>query len=105
MIHHIDHYQLRADTSRETIETIVRGSRGMLLKIPEVLNVKSGRNLDPASPWNIFVAYDVESREKLRAAQDDPHHFKYLETLIRPHCAAELSLDFEMDPSRDLKYS
>jgi hypothetical protein len=105
MIHHVAHFQLVGGADPTTLEELVRTSRSQLLKIPEVLAVKSGRNLDPQSPWQFFFAVEVDSREKLRTLLEDPFYLKLLSQSILPHALAHLTLDFELDPSRDLKYS
>ncbi len=105
MIHHVVYFQLKPGVDEAMLEELVRGSRSLLLKIPEVLGVKSGRNLDTSSQWRFFVAIETNSLEKLRAALDDPFHLKFIEKLIRPNTQAHFSMDFETDPSKDLKYS
>ena len=105
MIHHVVFFQLTPDVDPERLETLVRTSRSLLLKIPEVLSVRSGRNVDPGSPWPFFVAIEVESLEKLRITQDNPYHLKFVEKFIKPSTTAHFAMDFELDPSKDLKYS
>lgn len=105
MIHHVVFYQLKPETDQKQVEEILRTCRTMLLKIPEILQVKSGRNLDTASPWHIFVALEVESREKLRILKDDPFHIKFTSMIVGPHIETTWEMDFELDPARDLKYS
>jgi hypothetical protein len=105
MIHHVVYFQLNPDAEDATLEELVRASRSLLLKIPEVLAVRSGRNLDPASQWRFFVSLEVNSLDKLRVTLDDPFHLKFIEKYIKPHTVSSFSLDFELDPSKDLKYS
>jgi Stress responsive A/B Barrel Domain len=105
MIHHVVYFQLKPEVDDAQLEEMVRGSRSLLLKVPEVLSVKSGRNLDTTSQWRFFVAFETDSLERLRAVLDDPFYLKFIEKLIRPNTLAQFGLDFEMDPSKDLKYS
>jgi hypothetical protein len=105
MIHHVVYFQLKPDADDATLEELVRASRSLLLRIPEVLCVRSGRNLDPSSQWRFFVSIEVNSMEKLRVTLDDPFHLKFMEKYIKPHTIASFSLDYELDPSKDLKYS
>ncbi|MFT4176660.1 MAG: Dabb family protein [Luteolibacter sp.] len=106
MIHHVVSFQLNPEVNpADALEELVRASRSMLLKIPEVLSVKSGRNLDPESPWQFFFSIEVNSRDKLEVTLDDPHYLKFLEKHIRPNTVADFALSFELDPSKDLKYS
>lgn len=105
MIHHVAYFQLNPEVDNAAMEELVRTSRSLLLKIPEVLGVRSGRNLDPESQWQFFFAIEVDSLEKLRAVLDDPFHLKLMEKTIKPRVSNHFSMDFELDPSRDLKYS
>jgi hypothetical protein len=105
MIHHVVFFQLKPEVGGTAVEELMRVSRSLLLRIPEVLSVRSGRNLDPDSQWQFFLAIEVGSREKLRAALDDPFHLKFVEKHIKPNTLGHFSMDFELDPSKDLKYS
>lgn len=105
MVHHVTYFQLNELTDKSVLEDMVRASRTWLLKIPEVLSVRSGRNLDPESQWQFFYAVEVESREKLKFVKDDPFYLKFMQKFIEPHTRNQFGLDFELDPSRELKYS
>lgn len=105
MIHHVEFFQLNPEVDAETVESIIRSSRSLLLKIPEVLNVRSGRNIDPESPWPIFLAFETDSLEKLRAVKESPFYLKFEDKFIKPNVSDQFGMDFELDPSRNLKYS
>ncbi len=105
MVHHVVYHQLLESAPDDALEKMVRASRTWLLKIPEVLSVRSGRNLDPESQWQFFYSIEVDSKEKLRVVKDDANHLKFELQYIKPNSRAEFSMDFELDPSRDLKYS
>ncbi len=105
MIHHVSYFQLNEGTDDATLQEMVRSSRTWLLKIPEVLAVRSGRNLDPESQWQFYFSVEVDSREKLGMVREDPFHLKFVEKYIRPNTHNSFMMDFELDPSRELKYS
>jgi len=105
MINHVVYFQLKNEVDAAALEELVRTSRSLLLKIPEVLSVKSGRNLDPDSQWSFFFSIEVDSLEKLRVTLDDPYHLKLVEKYLKPATVSSFSMDFELDPSKDLKYS
>ncbi|HVJ46662.1 MAG TPA: Dabb family protein [Luteolibacter sp.] len=105
MIHHVVFFQFKPETDTAKVEELVRTTRSWLLKIPEVLNVRSGRNIDPESQWPFFLAIEVDSLEKLRIVKENPHHLKLVETLIKPNTSSHFAMDFELDPSKNLKYS
>jgi hypothetical protein len=105
MIHHVVYFQLKPEVDKAAMEELVRTSRSLLLKIPEVLGVRSGRNIDPASQWQFYFSIEVDSLEKLKATLDDPFHLKLMEKWIKPNTSDSFTLDYELDPSKDLKYS
>jgi hypothetical protein len=105
MIHLVVYLQLNDNVGKPQLEEMVRASRTWLLKIPEVLSVRSGRNLDAESQWQFFYSFEAESKEKLNVIREDAFHLKFLETYIKPHTHHRFEMVFELDPSRDLKYS
>lgn len=105
MVQHVIYLQLNDSLEKGKLEEMVRASRIWLLKIPEVLSVRSGRNLDPDSQWQFYYSFEVESLEKLRMVESDPNHLKFVQEFIEPHTNNSFGLDFELDPSRELKYS
>lgn len=105
MIHHVIYFQLQPGVDKPGIEELVRTTRSQLLKIPEVLSVRSGRNIDPESLWQFYFSIEVDTLEKLRATRDNPFYLKLIEKTLAPVTCARLALDYELDPSKDLKYS
>ncbi|MDA0768116.1 MAG: Dabb family protein [Verrucomicrobia bacterium] len=105
MIAHLAFYKLQPEVDPERLETMVRTTRSLLLKIPEILGVHSGRNTDPNSEWPFFFSIDVSSLAKLEMVKDDPLYLKFLESVIRPNTAGEFAFSFETDPTQDLRYS
>ena len=105
MIHHVVYFQLQPEVDVVALEELVRTSRSMLLKIPEVLGVKSGRNIDPESQWQFFFSIEVDSLEKLGITLDDAFYLKFVEKSIKPNTVSHFAMDFELDPSKKLKYS
>jgi Stress responsive A/B Barrel Domain len=76
-----------------------------LLKIPEVLSIKCGKRIDPQVAWPFFIAIDFESMDKFAIFREDPIFVKFTEEVIKPSTADSLSLDFEMDPGKDVRFS
>lgn len=105
MVHHIALYKLRAEVTGEKLEHMIRETRMQLLKIPEVLNVRCGKLIDPSGEWPFFVSLDFESMDKRSVYLEDPIRIKYMEEIIRPNTTAGLVLDYEMEPFKDVKYS
>ncbi|MEO8615188.1 MAG: Dabb family protein [Luteolibacter sp.] len=105
MIYHIVYFQLKPEVDVALMEELVRTSRSLLLKIPEVLSVRSGRNVVLESQWQFFFSIEVDSLEKLKITRDDPFYLKFEEKYIKPNTSSQFSMDFELDPSKKLKYS
>jgi len=105
MIHHVVFFKLKPEVDDLKLEEMIRSTRSMLLRIPEVLSVRSGRNIDEAAEWPFFLTVEVETLEKLRIYVEDPLHLKYIETVIKPNTTARFALDFQTDPSKEIKYS
>lgn len=105
MVHHVMLFKLKPEVTPAKLEQLMMSTRMSLLKIPEILSVRCGKNLDPNSPWPFFIALDFESTEKLAMTQDDAIYMKFTAEVIAPNTAEELSLNYEMDPGKNVKYS
>ena len=105
MINHVVFYRLNQDVDDQRLEGMVRTTRSLLLKIPEILSVHSGRNVNSESEWHFFYSIEIESLGKLAMTIDDPQFLKFMATVIKPNTIDEFVFDFEMDPSKDLRYS
>ncbi len=105
MIHHIVLYKLKPEVTPARVEEMMMNARMQLLKIPEVLSIKCGKRVDPELPWPFFIAIDFESMDKYAIFREDPVHVKFMEEVIKPNTADSLTLDFEMDPGKDVRFS
>jgi hypothetical protein len=105
MVHHIILFKLKAEVSPADVEDMMMNTRMMLLKIPEVLSIKCGKRIDPEMPWPFFIAIDFESMDKYAIYREDPIHVKFVEDIIKPNTSDSLTLDFEMDPGKDVRFS
>ena len=105
MIHHIVLYKLRPEVTPARIEEMMMNTRMQLLKIQEVLSIKCGKRIDPQIAWPFFIAIDFESMDKFGIFKEDPIFVKFMEEIIKPNTADSLSLDFEMDPGKDVRFS
>lgn len=105
MVYHVAFYRLRAEVTPEKLEEMIRSTRSQLMRVPEILTVRSGKKIDPASEWPFFVALDFESLDKKRIAQTDPVYIKFQATVIKPNVSEQWVVDYEMEPGRPVKYS
>ena len=55
MIAYLSLFQLKPQVTEEKLEQIMSQTRVMLLRVPEVLTVKTGKRVNPADPWPLFV--------------------------------------------------
>lgn len=105
MIHHLLFFKLKPEVDAAGLEEMIRTSRSILLKVPEVLSVRSGRSIDRESEWPFYIALEFESLCKKRIFEDDPHFLKFQKVVVDRMTQASYHMDYETDPSKDLKYS
>jgi hypothetical protein len=105
MVHHVVLYKLKPEVTPARVEAMMMNTRMQLLKIPEVLNIKCGKRIDPELPWPFFIAIDFESMDKYAIFREDPVFVKFMEEVIKPNTEDSLDLDFEMDPGKDVRFS
>jgi len=105
MVHHVTLYQLQPGVTPAKLESLMISTRMALLKIPEILSVKCGKNIDPESEWPFFISLDFESMDKLAMVQDEAIYMKFVADVIKPNTANALSLHYEMEPGKSVKYS
>src|SRR5256886_17451811 len=83
MIHHVVLYKLKPEVTPARVEAMMMNTRMQLLKIPEVLNIKCGKRIDPELPWPFFIAIDFESMDKYAIFREDPIFVKFMEEVDR----------------------
>ena len=105
MVHQIVHCRFHPEVNEQRVEWIMRQTRMRLLKIPEIRAMGCGKAIDPESPWRFYFSADYESMEKMKLAQADPTYEGFVGEVIAPFIAEHLSISYEMDPDRDVKYS
>ena len=105
MIAYLSLFRLKEDIAEDRFEELMAKTRVHLLRVPEILAVKTGKRVNPNDPWPWFVYLEVESMDKLVICQDDPNYIKFREDVVKPHIKDQESVAFEMDPRKDVKYS
>ena len=105
MVHHITLCKLQPEVTQAKLEQLMMTTRMSLLKIPEILSVRCGKNIDPKCEWPFFVALDFESMEKLAMTEDDAIYMKFIADVMKPHTTDRLVLNYEMEPGKSVKYS
>ena len=105
MVHHIVLFKLKPEVTPEQLEKMMMTTRMSLLKIPEILSVKCGKNIDAKNEWKFFVALDFESLEKLAMTEEDPIYMKFTADVIHAHTAEKVTYNYEMEPGKNTKFS
>ena len=105
MIHIITLYKLKTDLPEGRTEEMIRKSRSQLLKITEVLNVRSGVRIHDECEWPFFLAMDFENLNKLEMYREDPVLLKFSHEVIQPNTSDCMECIYEMEPGKDVKYS
>ena len=105
MIAHVCLYKLKPEITPERFEEVMSLTRVHLLRVPEVLSVRTGKRVKPEEPWDWFITFEVESLDKLAICQDDPHYIKFREEVLKASVADQCIQSFEMEPRKDVKYS
>jgi hypothetical protein len=98
-------YKLRPEVEPEIVEDLMRRARTQLLRIPQVLSVRAGKEIVPFSEWPFVVALEFDTRAKQAIAHDDPFWLKFTRDTMSPHVLEQVNLDYELEPGRNVKYS
>ena len=105
MIHHCVLVELKPDILPDELEDLILETRINLLRIPEINNLRTGKNLSLAEKWRYFYAFDCESKAKLAMIRTHPVYVKFEKVVLAPYTKECLIQDYEMDPGRDVRYS
>jgi hypothetical protein len=105
MVHHIMLFKLKPEVTPAKLEKMMMTTRMTLLKIPEVLSVKCGKSIREDSPWPFFIALEFESMEKLAVTEDEAIYMKFVANVLTPNAAEKISLHYEMEPGKNVKFS
>ena len=105
MVHRITLFKLQPEVTPAKLEEMMMAARIHLLKIPEILSVKCGKTIDPDVDWPFFIALDFESMEKLAVTEDDAIYMKFVADVIRPNTTERLTLNYEMNPGKNTRFS
>ena len=105
MVLQLSLFKLRPEVAPDQVDSLMRRARSLLLRIPQVLSVRAGKKIEPFCDWPFFLAVEFESRDKQAIGLDDPHWLKFVHDVIGPHVGEELTLSYELEPGRDIRYS
>jgi hypothetical protein len=98
-------FKLKPEVTPAKLEQMMMTTRMSLLKIPEILSVRCGKNIDPKSEWPFFIALDYETTEKLAMAEEDAIYLKFSVDVLKANTAERMTFNYEMEPGKSVKYS
>lgn len=105
MVHHVTLFKLKPEITPQKLEQMMMTTRMSLLKIPEILSVKCGKAIDPDNEWPFFISLEFESMEKMAMTEDDAIYMKFVSDVVKKSTTERLTLDYEMEPGKNVKYS
>ena len=105
MVIQVSLFKLRPEVSPDQVEELMRRTRSQLLQIREVLSVRSGKKIDPHCPWPFMMVLEFESLDKQAMCYDDPIWAKFTHEIINPLTSEQLTLNYELEPGRNIRYS
>ncbi len=105
MVTQVSLFKLRPEVTPDKVDEMMRKTRSSLLRIPEVLTVRAGKKIDPFCEWPFFICLDFESLDKQAMCYDDPIWVKFTHEVIKPNTADQLTLNYELEPGKNVKYS
>lgn len=105
MIYHVTLFQTLPHVDEEKLSQMMISARISLIKIPEIVGVRSGKNVDASSQWKFFVAIEMDSLDRFKQVKADPIYIKYLADVISPNVTEQFAASYELEPGRSIKLS
>ena len=106
MIHHVVLLTTKPEVIPTKLEDIMVEMRIRLLKIPEVNNLRVGKRVDTVNnPHTCFFSFDVENMDKLAYVMENAVYVQFEKQILGQFVAEFKSLDYEMEPGKDVRYS
>jgi hypothetical protein len=106
MVHQIILAKVKGDDVEQVAEKLMIETRIRLLKVPEVLNLACGKKIDAQkNPHDFFIALEFENMNKLRVAYQNPIFDQFLRNTLEPNVVKSSTMEFEMEPAKDTKFS
>lgn len=106
MIHHLCLLETKNNVSGEKLENLMVETRIRLLKIPEVNNLRVGKRIDTVNnSYTYFYSFDCDNMDKLTSLQDSAVFTQFQKQILDAFTERYLTLNYEMEPGKDVKYS
>ncbi|QSR84744.1 Dabb family protein [Methylacidimicrobium sp. B4] len=101
MIHHICFLETLPSTTAAEQDQLLIEIRILLLKLPDIHNLRVGRNLDPADPFSLFLSFDIDSLEKLAFVQRNAIYYQFERQILDAHAKRVIRYSFDMDSGKE----
>ncbi|QSR89024.1 hypothetical protein [Methylacidiphilum caldifontis] len=101
MIHHLCLLTSQKISSSEQIDNLMIETRLRLLKIPEVMNLRVGKSIQPNNSYFFFFSFDVDSLEKLELIKQSAYYYQFEKQILSPLSATKTEYNFEMEPKKE----
>ena len=106
MIHHLVLLTTKPEVIPTKLEEIMVETRIRLLKISEINNLRVGKRVDTMeNSYTFFFSFDVENMDKLAFVYDNAVYTQFEKQILGPFVAVWKTLDYEMEPGKDVRYS
>lgn len=105
MIHRLLLIKLNEDTPPQQVEDMMIETRIRLLKIPEVMNLKSGKRIATGNPFQMFIALEAENMSKIKVIEESAIYLKFRHQILDPNASELRTMDYEMEPGKDISFS
>lgn len=106
MIHHLMLLTTKPEVIPSKLEEIIVETRIRLLKIPEINGLRVGKRVDTTNnPHTFFFSFDVDNMDKLAYVQENAVYIQFERQILGPFVTATKTLDYEMEPGKDVRYS
>ncbi|HSI86506.1 MAG: hypothetical protein ACAI35_10780 [Candidatus Methylacidiphilales bacterium] len=106
MVHFICLLETKPHVTPDKMETLMVETRIRLLKISEVAYLRVGKRIDAQhNPFGLFFSFDAENLDKLKTIQESPHYSQFEKMILEPNIAHIKSVEYEMEPGKDVRYS
>ena len=106
MIFHLTLLTTKPEVIASKLEEIMVEIRIRMLKISEVSSLRVGKRVDTSgNPYTLFFSFDVENMDKLAYVHESAIYTQFEKQILGPFVANSRSLNYEMEPGRDVRYS
>jgi quinol monooxygenase YgiN len=95
MIGHVVFYKMKSGTSEADERSLIDQARRELAKLPGVMNLRVGRNIDAlAQDYSVALVMDFQDEAALEAYRLHPEHQSFVKNIAGPLVSEIWRFDF-----------